>query len=71
MPTAAAALSRPAQQINVREVGLVKDIQDIANTVIATRNGTPLRVNDIAEVTQGPMIRLGQFGDAITPRTAS
>ncbi|MFZ0395666.1 MAG: CusA/CzcA family heavy metal efflux RND transporter [Terracidiphilus sp.] len=51
------------QQINVREVGLVKDIEDIGNTVIATRNGTPLRVNDIAEVTQGPTIRLGQFGD--------
>ncbi len=52
------------QQINVREVGLVKNIQDIANTVITTRSGTPLRVKDIAEVTQGPMIRLGQFGDA-------
>jgi heavy metal efflux system protein len=52
-----------AQQINVREVGMVKDIQDIANTLISTRNGTPLHVSDIAEVTQGPMIRLGQFGD--------
>jgi cobalt-zinc-cadmium resistance protein CzcA len=53
------------QQVNVREVGLVKDIRDIGNTVIATRNGTALRVKDIADVTQGPKIRLGQFGRAI------
>jgi heavy metal efflux system protein len=52
-----------AQEINVREVGLVKDLQDIGNTLITTRNGTALHVKDIAEVTQGPMIRLGQFGD--------
>ena len=53
------------QQINVREVGLVRNIQDIENTVITTKTGTPLRVKDIAEVTQGPEIRLGQFGRAI------
>ncbi len=51
------------QQINVREIGLVRNIQDIGDTVIATKGGTPLRVKDIAEVTQGPMIRLGQFGE--------
>jgi heavy metal efflux system protein len=51
------------QEINVREVGLVRDIQDIENTVIMTRTGTPLRIKDIAVVSQGPMIRLGQFGD--------
>src|SRR5579864_8318674 len=32
------------QQINVREVGLVRNVKDIENTVIMTRNGTPLRV---------------------------
>ena len=53
------------QQINVREVGLVRNIQDIENTVITSKTGTPLRVKDIAEVTQGPEIRLGQFGRAI------
>ena len=51
------------QEINVREVGLVTDIQDIGNTLITTKNGTALHVSDLAEVTQGPMIRLGQFGD--------
>jgi len=53
------------QQINVREVGLVTSTQDISQTVIKTQNGTPIRVQDIAEVRQGPKIRLGQFGKAI------
>jgi cobalt-zinc-cadmium resistance protein CzcA len=53
------------QQLNIREVGLVRNIQDIENTVILTKTGTPLRVRDIAEVSQGPKIRLGQFARAI------
>ena len=53
------------QQINVREVGLVKDVHDIENTVLLTKNGTPLHVKDIATVSQGPKIRLGQFARAI------
>ncbi len=52
------------QQVNVREVGLVRDIQDIGNTLIMTKSGTPIRVKDIAVVSQGPMIRLGRFGDS-------
>jgi cobalt-zinc-cadmium resistance protein CzcA len=53
------------QQINVREVGLVRNVRDIENTVILTKSGTPLRVRDIAVVSQGPKIRLGQFARAI------
>ena len=53
------------QQINIREVGLVRNVSDIENTVITTKGGTPLRVKDIAVVEQGPKIRLGQFGRAI------
>jgi cobalt-zinc-cadmium resistance protein CzcA len=53
------------QQINVREVGLVRNVQDIENTVILTKTGTPIRVKDIAVVSQGPKIRLGQFARAI------
>ena len=54
------------QQINVRSVGLVDRAQDIERTVIVTKNGTPLRVKDIAVVSQGPKIRLGQFARACT-----
>jgi heavy metal efflux system protein len=53
------------QQINVRSVGLVDRAQDIERTVIVTKNGTPLRVKDIAVVSQGPKIRLGQFAKAV------
>ncbi len=53
------------QQINVRSVGLVDRSQDIERTVIVSKNGTPLRVKDIAVVSQGPKIRLGQFARAL------
>src|SRR5580692_821134 len=53
------------QQINVRSVGLVDRSQDIAETVVLTKNGTPLRVKDVAVVSQGPKIRLGQFAKAV------
>src|SRR5271169_2794553 len=53
------------QQINIREVGLIRTVRDIENTVIMTKAGTPLRVKDIGVVSQGPKIRLGQFARAI------
>jgi len=53
------------QQINVREVGLVRTVSDIENTVLTTKAGTPLHVKDIAVVSQGPKIRLGQTAWAI------
>src|SRR6201991_5391749 len=53
------------QQINVREVGLYRNVKDIEETLLKTSNGTALRVKDIATVEQGPKIRLGQIGKAI------
>ena len=53
------------QQINVRTVGLLKRVRDIENTVILAKNGAAIRVKDIAVVSQGPKVRLGQFGRAI------
>jgi cobalt-zinc-cadmium resistance protein CzcA len=53
------------QQINVRGVGLVKNVRDIEETVIKTQNGTPIRIKDVAMVAQGPKIRLGQIGKAV------
>src|ERR1700676_3497224 len=53
------------QQVNVRAVGLYTSVQDIEQTVLKAQNGTALRVKDIATVTQGPKIRLGQIGKAI------
>src|SRR6202451_4682717 len=53
------------QQINVRSVGMVDRVQDIENTVVITKVGTPLRIKDIGVVAQGPKVRLGQFGRTI------
>jgi cobalt-zinc-cadmium resistance protein CzcA len=52
------------QQVNVRAVGLFTNVNDIANTVLKTQNGTALRIRDIATVEQGAKIRLGQIGKA-------
>jgi cobalt-zinc-cadmium resistance protein CzcA len=53
------------QQVNVREVGLVRNVQDIEKTVLKTQKGTAVRIQDIATVAQGPKVRLGQIGWAI------
>ncbi|HXX15085.1 MAG TPA: CusA/CzcA family heavy metal efflux RND transporter [Candidatus Eremiobacteraceae bacterium] len=61
-------IEQGAQQINVREVGLITNVHDLEKTVIKTQNGTPIRIKDIGVVTQGPKIRLGQIGKAIHRR---
>src|SRR5579864_7851682 len=48
------------QQINVRAVGQVKTVSDIERTVLTAKNGTPVRIKDIAAVQEGPKTRLGQ-----------
>ncbi len=53
------------QQMNVRAIGLFRNVKDIEQTVLTTKSGTPLRVKDIAEVAQGPKVRLGHEGRAI------
>jgi len=53
------------QQVNVRAVGLVKTVEDIRDTVVTTKGGTPISIKDIAVVEQGSKIRLGRNGKAI------
>ncbi len=52
------------QQMNVRTLGLFSNVRDIQLTVLKTQTGTAIRVGDIAEVTQGPKIRLGHMARA-------
>jgi heavy metal efflux system protein len=52
------------QQMNVRTLGLFGSVQDIQQTVLKTQTGTALRVKDIADVAQGPKIRLGHMARA-------
>jgi len=54
-----------SQQMNVRALGLFSHVKDIEQTVITTKSGTPLRVKDVAEVSQGAKVRLGHEGRAI------
>jgi len=58
-----------AQQVNVQSLGLYHTTEDIADTVVKTNNGTPIRIRDIATVEQGPKIRLGQIGKSWKPYT--
>jgi len=58
-------IEKGQQAYNIRVVGLMKNTDDIGATVLKAQNGTPVRVRDIAVVTQGPKIRLGRLGKAI------
>ena len=43
----------------------MQTVDDVGATVLKAQNGTPVRVRDIAEVTQGAKIRLGKLGKAL------
>src|ERR1700742_4463001 len=51
------------QSAVVRGVGLIRSIDDLASTMIAAPNGTPVLVRDVAEVTVGSQPRLGIAGE--------
>ncbi len=57
------------QQVNVQALGLYSSVHDIEQTVVKTQNGAPVRIKDIATVTQGAKIRLGQIGKSWKPYT--
>jgi cobalt-zinc-cadmium resistance protein CzcA len=56
-----------AQQINVQSLGLYTSVQDIENTVVKSSGSSSIRIKDIATVSQGPKIRLGQIGKSAKP----
>jgi cobalt-zinc-cadmium resistance protein CzcA len=58
-------IEKGQQAYNVRSVGLMQNTYDVGETVIAVKNGTPVRVRDVAVVEEGPKIRLGRLGKAI------
>ena len=57
------------QQVNVQALGLYTSVRDIEDTVVKTQNGAPVRIKNIATVTQGAKIRLGQIGKSWKPYT--
>ena len=54
--------SQGGQFFYVRGLGQVRSLEDIGNIVIATHNGIPVYVKDVAIVTIDHAPRLGQFG---------
>src|SRR5271166_955815 len=58
-------IEKGQQAYNIRAVGLMQTTDDVGATVLKVQNGTPVRVRDVATVTQGPKIRLGKLGKAI------
>ena len=53
------------QQMNVREIGLYRNVKDIEQTVLKTQSGTALRVKEVAVVEQGEKVRLGHMARSI------
>ncbi|MBS0589602.1 MAG: efflux RND transporter permease subunit [Proteobacteria bacterium] len=50
------------QSINIRGIGLVRNVDDIGNIVLSQSNGTPVLVKDVARVEIGSLPRLGKAG---------
>jgi heavy metal efflux system protein len=54
--------SQGGQFYYIRGLGQVKTTEDIGNVVVATNNGIPTYVRDVAKVEIGDAVRLGEFG---------
>lgn len=50
------------QSVNVRGLGLVRDIEDVKNIVLTQQNGLPVTVKDVGSVSLGTVPRLGEAG---------
>src|SRR5438128_818676 len=50
------------QSFNVRGVGLIRDLGDIEDVVVAEKAGTPIYVKNIGKVSIGYRVRLGKVG---------
>ncbi|MDQ6735344.1 MAG: CusA/CzcA family heavy metal efflux RND transporter, partial [Nitrospirota bacterium] len=51
-----------AQSFNVRGIGLIRDLDDIENAVVAEKNGTPVFITNLGKVHTGYRVRLGKVG---------
>ena len=55
------------QSYDVRGVGLINSLQDVGDVVITAPKGTPVRVRDVAMVSDGAAPRLGVVGKDFEP----
>jgi cobalt-zinc-cadmium resistance protein CzcA len=54
--------SQGGQFYYIRGLGLVRNPEDVGKIVVATHNGIPTYIHDVAKVEIGHAVRLGQFG---------
>ena len=52
-------LERYSDQYIVRGVGLIKDISDIENIVLKSKQGTPTYIREVARIKSGEAVRMG------------
>lgn len=50
------------QSVNIRGLGLVRNIEDVGNIVLTQQNGLPILVSDVAAISLGTVPRLGEAG---------
>ena len=55
-------VAQGAQQFAIRGIGLLRSADDIGEIVLASRNGTPILIRDVAQVKVGAVPRLGIVG---------
>lgn len=55
-------LTMGSQSVNVRGIGLLRNLQDMRNVLIAEHNGVPIYLGDVANVREGNQPRLGLVG---------
>ena len=55
------------QSFTVRGVGLLRNLADIGNITIGAQRGTPVRLRDVAQISQGNVPRLGIVGKDADP----
>ena len=51
-----------SQSHNVRGLGLIENLRDIENVMVAEKNGTPVFIRNLGKVNVGHRIRLGKVG---------
>ncbi len=51
-----------AQNFNIRGLGLINNLADIENVVVAEKEGTPIFVKTLGQVSVGHRVRLGKVG---------
>jgi len=51
-----------SQSHNVRGLGLIENLRDIENIMVAEKNGTPVFIRSLGKVNVGSRIRLGKVG---------